>query len=532
MATITGTTNADVLVGTAGNDVFNPLGVPYTAPAGTVDVMRGLNGADTYFMGPGSGAVAHYVIDDQGTDGATDVIHGWLPYASASLGYSAWGTLLRVGNDLEIHTPAQPYRFHKPGHAAVDVTIKGQFSGTGVESYVASGYFSGGSNTFHLADSDIGTAADDLMAGTNGRDMLVGNAGNDWMFGNGGRDILDLGDGNDIGRAGTGNDKVLGGAGNDMLYGMDGNDVLKGGTGNDQLYGDIGRDRLVGGAGSDYMQGGDGNDKLIGGADADSLIGGAGDDLMKGGRGADVYQVGIGTGHDTLVETGERAHWGYYAWNDVIEVTGVYGPPSGSITDALARISFSVSGNDLVLSLDGGAATTTMVNMLGAGNDRHFIEEMRIAAGYWEPYHFQFVDAAKTSIGDVRDIVWNERSVNNEVLIGTDAGEQIYGNTGHNFILTGGGADTLIYKMNDVLPYSYYSSTVSHDIVLDFDVTQDRMDFTQMGITMADLTVSQDAQGDALIAWNSPDPTQVAPILIELRGVAAADLTVDHFVFV
>ncbi|HXG26593.1 MAG TPA: Ig-like domain-containing protein [Candidatus Binatia bacterium] len=80
---------------------------------------------------------------------------------------------------------------------------------------------------------NVGTNADDALAGTAGADLLVGSRGSDALSGLGGADVL------------------CGGNGNDALDGADGDDVLSGDRGDDTLTGGAGADRFVGGKGSD-----------------------------------------------------------------------------------------------------------------------------------------------------------------------------------------------------------------------------------------------------------------------------------------
>ena len=100
--------------------------------------------------------------------------------------------------------------------------------------------------------------------GTNGSDMFIGGVEMNKMVGGGGDDILDSGAGDDELHGGAGMDLVLGGRGNDTLYGDAGNDTLSGHCGNDTLDGGVGNDTLDGGGGQDILIGGLGNDTLWG----------------------------------------------------------------------------------------------------------------------------------------------------------------------------------------------------------------------------------------------------------------------------
>ena len=71
---------------------------------------------------------------------------------------------------------------------------------------------------------------------------------------------------------------------------------------------------------------------------------------------------------------------------------------------------------------------------------------------------------------------------------------------------------------------------VSHDIVEDFDIAADRLDFREVETSFGALTLGEDSDGDAIIQWSSGN-TEEANILIELRGVALADVTADLFLF-
>ncbi len=529
MAAISGTTGTDILFGTDGDDIFTPRG---TTVSGESDWMSGGDGADTYQLYRGWDVNNSFIVDDQGTDGATDSITGLGAfYETASLGYEAWGSAIRVGNDLIIDTPGRPNRFHSPGTPAAHVEIVGQYAGTGVETLQAGGV------TFNLPTGATGTSGADLMAGSDGADAFHSGAGDDWLFGNGGRDRLYSGAGNDVVRAGSGNDIVRAGSGDDKAWGGEGNDKLIGGAGNDFLYGDAGNDKLVGGAGGDFLYGGDGSDKLAGGSGNDTLAGGAGDDRLVGGAGGDVYRfdAAAGFGQDIVRDNGSAAGSGSF---DALEVGGLY-QPGTTAGEAFARVSFARQGASMVVSIDGGASSIRVAKMFDANADNYMIESFSFEAGYWTPLVFQISDGAAVNIGDDRDISYHPglNSWANEILFGTDSDEFIFGGGGTNFIWTGTGADTLLYKEVDPDLYAYtsyygYGGGTAYDIVEDFDVARDRLDFSEIAAvtSLADLSISSDAQGDALISWDSGS-VDIADILIELRGVSAADVTSDLFIF-
>jgi Ca2+-binding RTX toxin-like protein len=75
--------------------------------------------------------------------------------------------------------------------------------------------------------------------------------------------------------------KIFQAAANQTLAGTANADVLMGGNGDDSLDGLAGNDTLYGRYGSDTLNGGDGADTLIGGESNDTLTGGAGNDIFR-----------------------------------------------------------------------------------------------------------------------------------------------------------------------------------------------------------------------------------------------------------
>lgn len=524
MPAFTGTIQGDVLIGTSDDDIFTSLGV---SMSGDFDLLSGMDGADTYVLAAaGDGGYLNYVISDQGTDGSIDrITQAGALYHSASMDYQAWATLERVGDNLVITLPADPDRFHDPGSPGYQITITGQFAGTGVE------LMDCGGTTYNVAASSTGTNAADLMGGGDGRDVLLAMGGSDFVSANGGNDILVLGAGNDTAFGGAGRDIVLGGDGDDYVMDEDGNDIHLLGDGQNHAEGGAGNDILIAGDGFDWLEGGTGNDRLTGNAGQDMLDGGLGDDTLNGGADGDHYIFGTSEGvadwgHDEIIENGNAPS---YQNEDIIDLRGFYGPSSGSSSDAFAAVSFARDGNDMVISFAGDQASVTVQDMFGAGNANNMIEVLQFNGAYWDPLTFQIVDGAREDLGNDRDH-GTYGSELNEVLFGTDRADDVFGGAGTNFIWLGEGADTLIYKLNDGASFGSMGGGASHDIVQDFNITEDRLDFSETELSFDDLTISQDADGDAIISWYTED-WEISDIYIELRGVSADQVTEDLFIF-
>lgn len=520
MAQFTGTDGKDRLVGTMLDDVLTSYG---TSAVTDWDVLIGGAGADTYVLG-GAG-LQNYIIHDQGTDGAADSIVGaGAMYHSASLGYQAYADAWRVGDTLFLHLPSKPYRFRDPARPEYNIKIKDHFGESPVETIVAGGV------TYQLATSGTGSALADIMAGDRTDDVLEGFEGDDFVFGYHGNDRLELGAGDDHGFGGKGSDTILAGLGTDRVYGGNGRDFIHGEDGHDWLFGEGGRDFLSGGAGNDWLRGGDMNDRLDGGAGEDELHGDAGNDVLIGRAGGDTYVFQAdwplaGPGDDTVIDAGNRATW---ATKDTLNLRGIYGPGGNTLpSEAYAELRFEKSGRDMILHFetDVGGSVTVRNQFWAEKHDRFFIEQVEVDGGYWTPIVFQIVDGQIDALGDDRRLLWTDGAKLNEVLFGTDGADQIFGGTGTNFIWTGAGADTLVYKVGDGEGLGPMGGRLSHDIIEDFDVTEDHLDFSEVigeiGVPVFQVTAQDD--GDAVIYVDTGN-WEVADIMIELRGVSVQDV--------
>ncbi|MCP9480692.1 hypothetical protein NNA36_01825 [Shimia sp. CNT1-13L.2] len=524
MATFTGTSGSDTLIGTDDADILQSRG--------GVDFLSGGNGGDEYQMYQ-SGGLHAVTIDDNATDTATDSItQARFFYASASLGYSAWGSAERQGDDLHIEIPGKPGRFRKPGYGALTIDIIDHFGDGTVETLQA------GDFTFVLSTSNLFSGPENaLIAGDGARDPIKSGAGNDILFSNGGADRIMSGAGNDTVFSGAGRDRIETRADNDRVYSGDHNDTVKSGAGNDWVDLGKGNDLGRGGTGADWLLGQDGHDRLFGGSGRDMMVGGAGNDTLKGGSNGDIYQFRVNapdaTDHDVIRDIGQRKP--LYNDLDIIDLVGLYGASSGSSSEAYAAVGFDRAGNDMIISIGEGTSTITVKDQFLL-NGRSSIEQLVFDGGYWSAIEFQILDAENDDIGDDRRDRLGVGGEKHELIFGNDDDNQVFGDSGTNFIWLGGGADTLIYKESDPqlyydLDHNFVGGGSVNDIVMDFDPLQDRLDFSEIkSLTFAGLTLSEASDGDTLISWQSGD-FEVSSIFIELRGVALAELGEDHFLF-
>ena len=403
-----------------------------------------------------------------------------------------------------------------------------------------------------LSNTITGNAADNILSGGGGNDTINGGAGNDILRGDAGIDTINGDAGDDTLRGGAGNDTLGGGDGADELYGEADNDSIFGGAGDDVLYGGDGNDRLKGDAGIDTTIGGSGDDThvidslldvviedaaggtsdtietasvsvilsnyanvenvaltgllalsvegnglsntitgnvadniLSGGGGNDTINGGAGNDTLRGGAGNDT--LGGGDGADELY--GE-------ADND-----SLFG---GAGDDVL----YGGDGND---RLKGDAGIDTTIG--GSGDDTHVIDSLldvviEDAAGGTS----DTIETASVSV-----ILSNYANVENAVLTGSLAlsvegnglSNTITGNAADNILSGGGGNDTInggagndtitgglgndvinLGAGSDVVVFNGAIESTNSDVVNDFNVTNDTIQFSRS--VFADLDLNED----------------------------------------
>ncbi|NDG73491.1 MAG: calcium-binding protein, partial [Proteobacteria bacterium] len=156
-----------------------------------------------------------------------------------------------------------------------------------------------------------------LGAGNSLANTLVGTIANESLFGGVGNDSLLGGGGNDTLNGGTGNDSLTGGTGDDYYIVDSALDIISDASGTDSVEARINYtlgassgmewlilrngatlgvgnslyNTLLGDTTSESLNGGDGSDSIFGGGGNDTLNGGAGNDSMTGGSGNDYYII-------------------------------------------------------------------------------------------------------------------------------------------------------------------------------------------------------------------------------------------------
>ncbi|WP_445354229.1 calcium-binding protein [Microbulbifer sp. EKSA008] len=255
---------------------------------------------------------------------------------------------------------------------------------------------------------------DDKVWGRTGNDELHGEAGNDYLDGEEGDDRLFGGEGVDnlVGRAG--NDYLEGGLEGDTLQGDEGADQLFGQDGDDSLFGGEGDDLLDGGADNDYFEAGEGSDTLLGGSGDDQLSGDEGNDELTGGTGDDVYVFGAGDGHDVIHNSDGGSDGVYFT--------------SGLSED---RLTFTRDGDDLLILIDDGSSDSVRVKDHFLGGE---------AAIDW----VQPVGSSVFNTTKINQLVAGEQNGDfDNVITGTDAGEQLGGTNDQDLIQGLDGGDSI-----------------------------------------------------------------------------------------
>ncbi|QHB28516.1 hemolysin-type calcium-binding bacteriocin [Pseudomonas monteilii] len=465
--TLVGTNGADILIGSAGNDVISGLdGADQLFGGLGNDVLDGGLGADAMTGGGGNDT---FVVDNVG-DTVIEALSGGVDLVQTSL---------------------------------ASYTLRANVENL---TYTGVGNFIGGGNS--LDNIMIGGAGNDLLNGGAGVDRLVGGLGNDiyvvdnvgdvlieaagagtdsvrttlasYILGANFENLIYTGVGNFIGGGNTLNNIMIGAAGNDLLNGGAGADRLVGGLGNDIYVVDNAADVVIedAGAGTDtvrttlasytlganvenliytgvdnFVGGGNtldniitsgaGNDLLNGGAGADRLVGGLGNDTYVVDNAADVVIEAAGAGADSVRTTLAAYTLGANVEN--LTYTGAGNFIGGGNT--LDNLMTGGVGNDL---LNGGAGVDRMVG--GLGNDIYVVDNLAdvvIEAAGAGTDSVRTTLASYTLGANVENLIYT--GVGNFIGGGNTLNNIMFGGAGNDLLNGGAGADRLVGGLgNDI----------------------------------------------------------------------------------
>lgn len=334
---ISGTDQADTLVGSSGNDTLD-----------------GDLGADTMTGGDGNDI---YVVDNafdtvEETNTSTAQIDTVQASVSWTLGANLENLVLTGVSDID--GTGNERRNFITGNAANNV----------IDGAAGADSMSGGdgNDTYYVDNADDTVIETSNSAGPGGIDSVHSSLAAYTLANNVEHLYIDS-----AGAAnGTGNgldNTLFAGAGNNVLDGREGNDTVSferavsGVTANlstsaqqntlgsgldtlkffENLTGSAYADSLSGNSAANVLNGGAGNDTLVGGSGDDRLIGGAGTDNLSGGTGADTYAFGalsdMGVGALRDVINGFKT-----ADGDHLDFTGLDANPLTAAVDAFTFI--------------------------------------------------------------------------------------------------------------------------------------------------------------------------------------------------
>ncbi|MEM7213369.1 MAG: calcium-binding protein, partial [Pseudomonadota bacterium] len=325
-----------------------------------------------------------------------------------------------------------------------------------------------------------GTGGNDNLAGTSAAEELLGLGGNDGLNGRGG------------------DDRHVGGAGDDRYYIESAGDVVveEAGEGYDRVYSSISftlQDNVEAGAtrGSNAMDitgnaldnwitandasnallGGAGNDRLIAYGGDDTLNGGVGRDVLEGGTGADVFVIDSGSDLDLITD--------FEAGIDLIDITSL-----GLAYSELIIVDYPDAAR-IVWDDPGIPGALGVIVLTGVTASELLLDSFVTAFGSMQP-------AITGTEGD-------------DVLFGSQIGDEILGLGGNDRLDGAAGADTLIGGAGD----DRYDVDDAGDIITELAGEGADQVYTSVSITMSENVenaraldgVDVDLTGNADVNW-------------------------------
>jgi len=353
--------------------------------------------------------------------------------------------------------------------------------------------------------------------GSEENDTIIGTPGDNLIYAYGGDDYVVTFEGNDVVHGGFGNDLIWSGGGNDLVIGDDGNDIIDPGDGDDFAIGGPGDDTIKLSAGNDFEDGGEGNDTLEIGSSSLSIpfsinlqtgryfltpltiaetANFSSIENIKSFASVDLTIIDtigtnvitLGSGDDTVTSAGG---------NDTIST----GAGADTVTLGLGSYVVDLGGGDDTLHLgaqksmiDGGSGTDILsvnasigVNTLYVDLDKEFYFTEEIGQSF-DGQDISLKDfESVTVIGSVTSSIIGNSSAN--IITGGSSNDTLIGNGGTDTLSGGDGQDTISGGLGvDILTggagedkFVYNSSTDGADVITDFVIADDILNFTGAG---------------------------------------------------
>jgi len=423
-----------------------------------------------------------------------------------------------------------------------------------------------------FADNMTGDSGDNTLVGYSGNDTLNGSSGNDDLFGLGDDDVLLGGAGADSINGGGGTDTasyfnagsgvsasleaaggITGDAAGDTYFSIEN---LFGSTHDDLLEGDADENTITGAAGNDTIFGGDGDDSLAGQQGNDLIFGDAGNDVIDGGSGADTVDYSAsGAAFDLyLANTGGYAYGGDAEGDAFLNIENVIGTDHDDEMrgTTLINVFYGGDGNDTFAAsnnndeiyggigndvINGGRGKDTIDGGDGIDTITYTNSDLRVIVDLESGTMSGSGHGGGDVISNVENIVG---SAYNDILTGLNTGSTIDGFQGDDIInggsgnddlsggagndtINGGQGDDMMFAGAGADVFEFTTLDFGEDTILGWQNSSDLLDFTALGLTINDFTVSQ-VGSDTVLTLDS-DPANT----ITLLGINAGSITVDDF---
>ena len=482
------------------------------------DLLVGMDGADTYNWGAGAGndtidEQARYIDIDVGLGGLSltvkadtvqfsgDVDPADLVFSRPTAAPDLLVTNVATGETLTVRNQFDGFQTGVLGAQWLDRVEWFAFAGGSRLSWqdVEAKVTAGTSGDDHLwgdilPDRMVGGTGSDILSGRGGGDTYVFNAGDGhdtidddngsflgegFLTVDGTPDVLELGSGilaSDISfaRSGTDIDLILG-SGGDRVTLKRQDDYIQTG-----VFGAVSTNRVEQIEFADGMTWGwdelnrriiaaattSGDDVTVGFTLEDRFEVSAGDDVLEGGDSADTYVFGVGSGHDTIIESVSNV---LYGDGDIVEFEE--GVTPGDVT-------VSRDGDALILSLTSGDSLRIAKQFDNYINYRWGDVEL-----------FRFADGTEWTDADIRAKLLVSTS-GSDHLVGFETDDVLDGGAGDDLLEGGDGADTYVFGLG------YGHDTIRETVEFANIGDGDRLNFGA-GITLSDLGFSR--EGDDLV---------------------------------